>query len=169
MLPNSLPFSEKHLEEISDSLNSLQWETEASCVLLADITGQLIEERGNTAQMNTAVLSALAAAELAATKEIARLVGEKARFKMLLQEGEKQSIYLSDVGEELVLVTVFDNETPIGMVRVFTKQTVDRLSEILEKARVEERDDEGKGKDKDNLTDDFGQLLSDQLDATLGA
>jgi len=161
-LPKGLNFSVRQLEEINVCLTNLRWETEARCVLLADITGQLIEEQGISGQMNTAVLSALAAGQLAATKEMARLVGEQARFKLLLHEGERQSVYLSDVGEEMLLVTVFENSTPIGMVRLFTRTTVEQLKEIAQEARAEEEEAE------DDFTVDFGQLLADELDFSLG-
>jgi hypothetical protein len=86
--------------------------------------------------MNTAVLSALAAGNLSATKEMARLVGEPARFKLLLHEGEKRSVYLSDVGEELVLITVFSNDIPIGLVRLGTQVAIQKLILVVEESRT---------------------------------
>ncbi|MGC9400481.1 MAG: roadblock/LC7 domain-containing protein [Anaerolineae bacterium] len=82
-------------EAIDACLEHMAYESEASCIILADITGQLISERGKTYNINTQVLSALAAGELSATQEMARLVGEKARFNLLLHEGEDHSVYLS--------------------------------------------------------------------------
>jgi predicted regulator of Ras-like GTPase activity (Roadblock/LC7/MglB family) len=160
-LPKGLDFSTQHLDEIHDCLTNLRWETEARCVLLADITGQLIEEQGISTEMNTAALSALAAGEMAATKEMARLVGQRARFKLLLHEGDDQSVYLSDVGEEMLLVSVFDNSTPIGMVRLFTREAVEQLKAIASRSRAEDQ------KPTPDLMADFGQLLSDELDLSL--
>lgn len=157
-LPKGVDFSARHLEQIHECLTNLRWETEARCVLLADITGQLIEEQGISAEMNTAVLSALAAGEMAATKELARLVGQQARFKLVLHEGDDRSVYLSDVGEEMLLVTVFDHSTPIGMVRLFTREAVETLKRIIEEARTAETADE------DDLAASFEQLLAADLD-----
>ncbi|MBN1484190.1 MAG: roadblock/LC7 domain-containing protein [Chloroflexia bacterium] len=162
MLPKALDFSDRQLEEISACLTYMRWEAEASCVLLADITGQLIESQGRVGRMNTAVLSALAAGNLAATKEMARLVGEEARFKLLVHEGESRSVYLSDVGGELVLISVFGSSTPIGMIRLLTRRTVERLQEILLQAQEQ-------GPVQQDLTQDFGQLLADELDLSLGS
>ena len=131
MLPKPIDLSEQQLEDMDRCLEHLLWETDARCVLLADITGQLISVLGDTEQMNTAVLSALAAGEIAATKEMAGLVGEQARFRMVLHEGDRSSVYLSEVGQEMLLITVFDTQTPIGMVRLFTKEIVTDLAEIV--------------------------------------
>ena len=113
MLPKGLDFTNDQLEQIDDILTQLYWDTEAQSILLADITGQLISVLGES-NINTSVLSALAAGNLAATKEMARLVGEPARFKLLLHEGEQRSVYLSDVDDELVIVAIFSQHTRIG-------------------------------------------------------
>jgi len=153
----SLKLSIRQLDEIGDCLTALHWETSARCVILADITGQVIEVQGSVSQVNTAVLSALAAGQLAATREMAHLVGEEARFKLLLHEGQKQSVYLSDVGEEMILVTVFASSTPIGMVRLFTRDAVDELKRIT------------KNRPSDTIAEeklvDFGASLSDEMDS----
>lgn len=156
-LPKGISFSARHLEQIHQCLTSLRWETEARCVLLADITGQLIEEQGVSKELNTAVLSALAAGEMAASREMARLVGQRARFKMLLHEGDDQSVYLSDVGEEMLLVIVVQNSTPIGMVRLFIRRAVDELNRIIREVRESPADSE-------DLAASFDQLLSVNLD-----
>ncbi len=130
MLPKSLDFTDEQLEQIETILHQLFWDTEAQSILLADITGQLISVLGEST-INTSVLSALAAGNLAATKEMARLVGEPARFKLLLHEGERRSVYLSDVDGELVLVTVFGRHTPIGLVRLSTQVAIQRLRPVV--------------------------------------
>jgi predicted regulator of Ras-like GTPase activity (Roadblock/LC7/MglB family) len=153
----SFKLSIKQLDEIGNCLTALHWETSARCVILADVTGQVIEAQGSVSQVNTAVLSALAAGELAATREMAHLVGEEACFKLLLHEGQRQSVYLSDVGEEMILVTVFASSTPIGMVRLFTKDAVDKLKHIT------------KNTPSDLVTEeklvDFGTSLSEEMDS----
>lgn len=128
-----LSFTVDQLYRIEECVDWLRWETEAQCVLMADISGHLISVKGK-AEMNTAVLSALAAGNLAATMEMARLVGEPARFKLLLHEGEQRSVYLSDVGSESLLIAVVGNETPVGLVRLGAQDAVQRLLEIVEEA-----------------------------------
>jgi predicted regulator of Ras-like GTPase activity (Roadblock/LC7/MglB family) len=155
--------SAEQAERIDKTLERMAYDSEASCIILADMTGQLISEWGQLTKINTQVLSALAAGELAATHEMARLVGEKARFKLLLHEGEEHSVYLSDVGEELILVIVFKVDTPIGLVRMILKQAVDELAPIIEEAdRTEDS-----AQVNEALGSDFAQLLEDELDTSL--
>lgn len=162
-LAPSFSLSVEQAEAIDACLETMAYESEARCIILADVTGQLIAERGQVSAMNTQVLSALAAGELAATHELARLVGERARFKLLLHEGEHQSVYLSDVGEQLILVIVFDNDTPIGLVRMVLKRAVEDLAPILLEASAEGGGTEAGGA----LDGDFAQLLESELDASL--
>ncbi len=158
-----LDLSSEQLDKISACIKDMRRETRARCIMLADITGHLIEEQGNGNNLfNTAALSALAAGELAATKEMARLVGEEARFKLLLHEGVQQSVYLSDVSGEMILVTVFDNTTPIGMIRLWTRNVVDELNAIMEQAKNEQT-----SKRQSVISKSFEKLLADELDIVL--
>ena len=71
----------KQYEGITKVLSELASKTKASAILFADMSGQLISQRGNTENMNTTVLSALAASDFAATAEMAKLVGEEAKYR----------------------------------------------------------------------------------------
>lgn len=134
MISKGLEFTEEQIGELDKILNQLHWDTEAESILLADVTGQMISATGH-AKINTAAISAVAAGSLAATKEMARLVGEPARFKLVLQEGATRSVYLSDVGEELVLITIFGKNTPIGLVRLSTQKAVEKFVAIVSTAQ----------------------------------
>lgn len=134
MISKGLEFTKEQVEKLDQVLTKLHWDTEAESILLADVTGQMISVVGY-AEINTAAISAVAAGSLAATKEMARLVGEPARFKLVLQEGDTRSVYLSDVGEELVLITIFGKNTPIGLVRLSTQKAVGNFLEIVNAAQ----------------------------------
>lgn len=133
MIPKGLDFTKKQFDEIDKILYHLFWETEAQSVMLSDITGQLVSVLGES-NINTVPLSVLAAGNLATTKEIARLIGEPANFKLMLHEGDTRSVYLSDVGDDLFLIAVFGKSTPIGLVRLSTQNTVRKLLKIVEAA-----------------------------------
>lgn len=148
--------SSEQFEAIKRCLGELYSKTKANAILFADIAGQLIGERGDTSHINTTVLAALAAADFAATAEMAKLVGEEARFKLLFHEGEKNNVYLTNVGEEYFLIIIFQSNVALGMVRVYTKKAVDALAKIIAEG--------GSGKSaKDMFDDDFGELLADEL------
>ena len=110
--------------------------------------------------MNTTVLSALAASDFAATAEMAKLVGEDAKFKLLFHEGEKRNVYLSNVGDYFFLVVVFDVNVTLGLIRIYTKKAIQGLMQILEEESDEVADS------KDMIDSDFSSLLGDALDET---
>ncbi|RMF60309.1 MAG: hypothetical protein D6748_04365 [Calditrichaeota bacterium] len=147
----------KQFDEITKILSELAAKTKASTILLADISGQLITQRGNTDDINTAILSALAASDFAATSEMAKLVGEDAKFKLLFHEGEKRNVYLSNVGDNFFLVVVFDVSVTLGLVRIYTKKAIQNLLKVFETS------DEGEDASK-LLDQDFSSMLGDMLD-----
>jgi len=147
----------KQFDEITKVLTELASKTKASTILLADISGQLITQRGNTEDMNTQILSALAASDFAATSEMAKLVGEDAKFKLLFHEGEKRNVYLSNVGDNFFLVVVFDVSVTLGLVRIYTKKAIQNLLHVFETSEP--------GKDASAIIDqDFSSMLGDMLD-----
>jgi predicted regulator of Ras-like GTPase activity (Roadblock/LC7/MglB family) len=147
----------KQFDEITKILSELAAKTKASTILLADISGQLITQRGTTEDINTAILSALAASDFAATSEMAKLVGEEAKFKLLFHEGEKRNVYLSNIGDNFFLVVVFDVSVTLGLVRIYTKKAIQNLSNVFESSESDE--DASKVIDKD-----FSSMLGDMLD-----
>ena len=150
----------KQYDGITKVLTELATKTKASAILFADMSGQLISQRGNTEHMNTTVLSALAASDFAATSEMAKLVGEEAKFKLLFHEGEKRNVYLSNVGDNFFLVVVFDVSVTLGLIRIYTKKAIEDLSAILE-------DESGNQSEDEKIIDsDFSSLLGDALDDT---
>ena len=100
-------FNAAQYEGIKKYLGELYSKTRAKAVLYADMAGQIIGERGDTGEMNTTVLSALAAGDFAATAEIAKLVGEGDRFKLHFHEGENKNVYLTNVGNQFFLIFKF--------------------------------------------------------------
>lgn len=148
----------KQYEIITKVLSELAAKTKASAILFADMSGQLISQRGNVEEMNTTVLSALAASDFAATSEMAKLVGEEAKFKLLFHEGEKRNVYLSNVGDDFFLVVVFDVSVTLGLIRIYTKKAIEDLTTALEEEAGSESSDE-------NMIDsDFSTLLGNALD-----
>jgi len=143
---------------MDDCLERLLDRSRAVCVLLADISGQLIVQRGKDARLDTSALAAVTASNMAATEEMARQIGEPAPFSYLFHEGTRRSIYVSAVGETFLLVIIFDEMSQVGLVRIFARLAVSELLGVtaelepwLEKAAsVVDRE--------------FGGALADQLD-----
>lgn len=155
-----LTFNETQYEGIKKYLGELYSKTRAKVVLFADMAGQIIGERGDTGEMNTTVLCALAAGDFAATAEIAKLVGEGDRFKLHLHEGETKNVYLTNVGDQFFLIIIFDSSVALGMVRVYTKKAVESILSLIEEAAASESG----SAEAELMDEDFGLLLAKELD-----
>jgi predicted regulator of Ras-like GTPase activity (Roadblock/LC7/MglB family) len=123
----------QQLDEVEQHLSRLYDKTGATCVLLIDISGQLISYKGTPEGVDLAGLAALAASDMAAVSEIARLVGERDRFKLLFHEGENHNVLISTVGRSFLLAIIFKTSVQIGLVRLFAREAVSILLEVAEK------------------------------------
>ena len=122
--------TKKDLEKINLCLNQMVSSSRAHSVLLIDRSGQLIAHYGNTPGIDILSLSALTAANFGATAEIARILGEE-EFTLLFHKGKSENVYFSAVGEHVIMVTLFDDNTSLGLIRLQINKIVDELSKIL--------------------------------------
>jgi predicted regulator of Ras-like GTPase activity (Roadblock/LC7/MglB family) len=102
----------------------------AQSVLLIDRSGQLIAHHGNAPAIDMSSLSALTAANFGATAEIAKILGEE-EFTLLFHKGRSENVYFSAIGEHVILVTLFDDRTSLGVIRLQIGKIIDELSKIL--------------------------------------
>lgn len=128
------------LELIDQTLREFVEDSESKCCLLVHRNGQLVAKQGFTSELDTTSLAALAAGAFASTKEIARLVGEK-EFSALVHEGKGEHIYVTLAGEHTIMVTVFNQRTTLGMVRLYAAQAAERLAKVFEQASKREPPD----------------------------
>ena len=102
----------------------------AHCALLIDRSGQLIASSGDPSTLDVIALSALTAANFGATAEIARLLGEE-EFGLLFHKGKNENVHFSTIGTELIMVTLFDDRTTLGLVRLRTEKVVEELRKLF--------------------------------------
>ena len=81
---NSLVLPTQQSGEIERHLSRLYDKTGATCVLLIDISGQLIAYMGTPEGVDLASLAAQAASDMAAIPEMAKLVGERDQMQACL-------------------------------------------------------------------------------------
>ena len=147
----------EEIEEIERVLNQLVKNSQAKCALLVDKDGHLITRQGFTHSLDTTALAALLAGSFASTKEIARLVGEP-EFSVLFHQGKKDHIHVCLVGERSILAVIFDDRTTLGLVRLYAKETAEKLAEVLSSATQEKRGE------KTKMESDFSASLESKLD-----
>ena len=89
-------------------------------------------------------ISALVAGSFAATKEMARLLGEE-EFTAMFHQGERDNIQLSLVGDRTLLTILFDDRTTVGMVRLYASETAKKLADVYREAMERGDQDPGLG------------------------
>ncbi len=131
----NLVVSESDLGNIARVLGRLTLDTSSSHVLLLDKSGQLISAQGNVGQRDIIALGALLAGAFSSSRQVAEILGEK-DFRNILQQGVYESIYTSLIGEQWLLVVVFDKQTHVGLVKVLARKACDELERVLERVRA---------------------------------
>jgi len=132
--------------------------SDSKCIILIDREGYMVTKTGHTEDFDMQAISALVAGSYAATREMARLLGEE-EFSVLFHQGKRDSIQLTLVGDRTILATVFDERTTIGMVRLYAKEASQKLDKLFED--ISQRDDDG----SEHIGADFAKSAKDQLDA----
>jgi predicted regulator of Ras-like GTPase activity (Roadblock/LC7/MglB family) len=127
---NNLTLHEREYLRIKSILAMTQKDLRADLVLLIDRNGQQIAFEGPATGIDLTALASLAAANLAATDGLARLVGEP-EFSILYHQGQHRSIHISDVAKRFSLALVFDETVSLGMVRLRVKRATAYLEELL--------------------------------------
>ena len=105
-----------------------------AAVLLIDRSGQPLAETGVSRTLDTGSIGALAAGAFSATAALARLLGES-EFSVLFHEGVRESMHVSTVDDDTILLAIFDERTTVGMVRLFAREASTSIGGILEETR----------------------------------
>jgi len=151
-----LVFYAQDMDRIQDVCDEFMRLSGAKCTLLIDKEGHLIAQRGTTQSFDTDTISALAAGSFAATKEMAKLLGEE-EFSVLFHQGKRDSIQLVLVGERMLLAIVFDDRTTIGMVRLYGREAAEHLTTITNEAA--KREPQGP-----DVSEEYGASAKKKLD-----
>ncbi len=124
-----LTFYQEDVDRLEKLLTEFLRLSGAKCALLIDKEGHLVTKRGDVRSIDMDTISALVAGSFAATKEMARLLGEE-EFTALYHQGHRDNIQLSLVGDRTLLTILFDDRTTVGMVRLYAMETAKKLAEV---------------------------------------
>ena len=120
------------LDEVDAVLSEMLDRSGAHTALLIDKSGQIISFQGKMDAEKVASLAALTAANYGATTAIARLFGEE-EFTLLFHKGKEENIHFSNVGEECLMITIFNNNTHLGLVRLEVRKGLERIEATFAK------------------------------------
>ena len=118
-----LVFYSDNMDQIDRVLGEFLRRAGARSAYLIDRDGHLITHVGEAGNVDPDTISALVAGSFAATKAMAKLLGEQ-EFSALFHQGERDNIQLSLVGGRAILTVLFDDSTTLGMVRLYTSDAV---------------------------------------------
>ncbi|MBI3978746.1 MAG: roadblock/LC7 domain-containing protein [Chloroflexi bacterium] len=115
-------------------LDRLLAESGAGFAMLLDRSGQIVTSRGTEPGGNLLALGALLAGTFAAAREVARALKDE-EFSVFFQQGSQQSALTNLVGGQWLLAVIFDQRTPVGLVKVMARRAAGELAEILARIR----------------------------------
>ena len=104
------------LPELVGVLSELLDRTNALSVHLVDRSGQLITTAGRSGDFDATSFASLVAADFTANAEISTLLGEPA-VEAVVNEGRGRSVHSSMLAGRVILCTVFDRRSTLGLVR----------------------------------------------------
>jgi len=113
--------------------------SEASAALLCDRGGSILYSQGEFDDSSIDLICALVAGSFAATKELALALGED-EFSSVFHQGSKQSIFICSIGEEVLLLSLFSEQTNAGLVKMYAQSAGRKLhglfDEITEREHI---------------------------------
>ena len=133
-----LVFYQDLVRDVNRLLREFLKLSNAKCAMLVDKEGHMVTRQGVTRDLDMETISALVAGSFAATKEMARVRGED-EFSVLFHQGVRESIHVSTVDKETILLAIFDDRTTVGMVRLFAKEACRAIGTVLAEARTQPR------------------------------
>jgi predicted regulator of Ras-like GTPase activity (Roadblock/LC7/MglB family) len=123
--------TEKQLDSIDDILKQKLIKAGVRNVMLIDMAGNTISKQDNGKfKLDTMSFAALAAGNFAAVEAMAKLVGE-AEFSLLFHRGETASVHFSKIDQNFLLITMFQKDISLGIIRLKVTDTIDALNKII--------------------------------------
>ncbi len=128
---NSIPvLTIENVASLDGILADFLKKAEAELTVVIDRGGNAISQFGDVAVMDVTIIAALAAGSFAATRELARRIGE-VEFNALYHQGNGSHIFMNSVDDDTIMITVFGSRTTVGLVRFYSAATALAVSTLL--------------------------------------
>ena len=154
---------ENDFRSIDEVLTEMLERTNALSIHLVDRSGQLITTAGRTGDFDATAFASLVAADFTANAELAQILGESG-VEAVVSEGRNRSVHSCLLAGRVILCTVFDKRSTLGLVRFRAQRAardLDRVFRTLfEKVGVAEP--------ATMATPEFAAAASEEVDALFG-
>jgi predicted regulator of Ras-like GTPase activity (Roadblock/LC7/MglB family) len=128
---NSIPaLTIENVASLDGILGDFLKKADADLTVVIDRGGNAISQFGDVSVMDVTIIAALAAGSFAATKELARRIGE-VEFNALYHQGNGSHIFMNSVDDDTIMITVFGLRTTVGLVRFYSAATALAVSQLL--------------------------------------
>jgi predicted regulator of Ras-like GTPase activity (Roadblock/LC7/MglB family) len=98
---------------------------------LCDRGGNIIIDAGQSPVDCVDLISALVAGAYAATKELATVLGED-EFSAIFHQGADSNIFISAIGEEVLLLAIFNDDSNAGLVKMAAQRTCRDIRKVFD-------------------------------------
>ncbi len=128
---NAIPvFTIEDVASLDGILAEFLQKAEAELTVIIDRGGNVISQYGDMTVLDVTIIAALAAGSFAATKELARRIGEL-EFNALYHQGNGSHIFMNSVDDDTIMITVFGPRTTVGLVRFYSSSAAKNVGELL--------------------------------------
>ena len=125
---------DKQVGSIREVLVDLCLSTHAIFSMLIDAAGRVVATGGETKDYELEAVAALAAGDLATSRQLAGMLGEP-EFSLLFQHEKQKNLFMTAIESDAILIVVFDVDTTFGALRLRIRRSMSQLQSILHQAR----------------------------------
>jgi predicted regulator of Ras-like GTPase activity (Roadblock/LC7/MglB family) len=111
-------------------LSEMLERTNALSVHLVDRSGQLITTAGRTGDFDATAFASLVAADFTANAELSQLLGERG-VEAVVSEGKSRSVHSCLLADRVIMCTVFDRRSTLGLVRFRAQRASRQLDDVF--------------------------------------
>lgn len=159
-----LVFYKDDMDRIDRVLAEFLKLSNSRCAFLIDKDGHLVTKQGKSDGYDTDTISALVAGSFAATKQMAKILGEE-EFSVMFHQGVRDNIQLTLVGDRTILSVIFDDKTTVGMVRLYGNEVAKKLGEMFKEMAARKASAPADA----GMRADYGAAAKNKLDDLFGS
>lgn len=127
---SQLHFNKEKVSAVENIITSFARETEVEAIIISDTTGNVVSICAAANDKPYSNAAALAAATLAATSELARIIGEPG-FRSISHRGQKNGILIQALNKDFLILVILGSNSVEGMVRLLLKKIENQLTAVL--------------------------------------